>query len=82
MGREEEYTVSFDVSDDGSVHLAVVLSKTRKNFSSGGGTYEELKCVNRIVGPQADELYKKLINKRTDSPNYFENREHSGLLDT
>lgn len=81
MGREEEYTVSFDISENGEVTLAVVMSKVRKTIAGSSRTYEELKCVNRIVGVQAKELYKKLTKKEEAAPNFFENRTHSGLLD-
>lgn len=81
MGHEEEYTVSFDISETGDVHLAVVTTKTKKPISGSSRTYEEIKCVNRIVGAQANELYKKLTKNGEPAPNYFEDRTHSGLLD-
>lgn len=81
MGHEEEYTVSFDLNENGEAYLAAVITKSKKPISGTSRTYEELKCVNRIVGTQANELYKKLTKKEDPIPNYFEDHTHSGLLD-
>ena len=80
MGVEEVYIVSFDISENGDIPMAAVMTKTTKSINGSSRTYEELKCVNRFVGEQAVNLYKKLTNKDVLKPCDYDDHTESGLL--
>jgi hypothetical protein len=52
----ERYIVEIDIDDDGHAHMQVIGNKN-------GSLYQ---CINTITGPEAIDIYNKLINKEND----------------